>query len=255
MDAMDDFYLGRIDGVLFVPAEDEIIELELWLPKNDIRGTLLLVALKPKLENFEESVRTEKSPHLAEKISIPSKGYRSSFFELTYTLLLPLLIFLPSILSGALCIDIITREFEDKTIESLLVTPLSLWEVVKGKILAAWIIAPPQATLWISLFLINGILVHNPLLLILLSAFIAMLLVVAAAFLSLFLRERTSTQFFYSLILIIFFTLSFSLMDSPVGMSVRIALGKESPLLPLYGILALAGYLLLRRFSENFDPF
>ena len=59
-----------------------------------------------------------------------------------YGLLVPLLVFLPGILSAALVIDLITEEYQHGTLETLISTPVTFAEMVWGKVLTCTVIVP-----------------------------------------------------------------------------------------------------------------
>ncbi len=75
----------------------------------------------------------------------------SGFFEFVYGLLIPLLVFLPGIISAALIIDLITEEYQHETLETLVSTPVTFAEMVWGKVLACVLLVPLQAGAWIIL--------------------------------------------------------------------------------------------------------
>jgi ABC-type Na+ efflux pump permease subunit len=61
------------------------------------------------------------------------KGTSSVSWKFIYVALLPLLVFTPAFISGGLVIDMITEEFERKTLGFIARSPVSLLDVVGGK--------------------------------------------------------------------------------------------------------------------------
>jgi len=58
---------------------------------------------------------------------------------------------MPAIISSALVIDFITEEFQQETLETLLSTPVTLREVVTGKVIASLLLVPLQGAAWLLL--------------------------------------------------------------------------------------------------------
>ncbi|MBI4361998.1 MAG: ABC transporter permease subunit [Euryarchaeota archaeon] len=255
-EALRDFYSRRLAAVLTVappepgkPPGSAPVELDLVLPKNDLQGTLALVRLRAPLESFEEQVRHARAPHLPDPYQLPEPARASpAMFELAYGLLLPLLVFLPGFISGALTIDLLTREWEEKTLDLLLVGPLTLRGVVMGKVIASSLLVPPQVALWLALLSLNNITTTSPHLLILLGTLSGVLLTSAAATFALAFKERSQVQVVYSLFLILAFLTSFSIAGGPVNAATRLALGRPAGELPLL-LGALGGTLALLRLS------
>ena len=101
---------------------------------------------------LERAERTDRLESLeSSPIALPGTPRESPYFGFTYTVLLPLLLFLPAFISGSIAVDSITEEIEQGTLELLRVSPLSLGEIVDGKAAAMAGLAPLQAALWLLL--------------------------------------------------------------------------------------------------------
>lgn len=167
--ALSDFEKFRIDAIIVIPQErangNKIINLVIYLPKSDIRGTFVTLQLKKPLEEYEGYVRDIRGERIGfESIKlytdkIPERT--STYFEFIYGILIPLLVFTPVFISGGLIIDMITEEYERKTMDLLLVSPASFSQIVNGKMITAIIIVPAQTFLWLILLELNGVAVHN----------------------------------------------------------------------------------------------
>ncbi|HDJ37930.1 MAG TPA: ABC transporter permease, partial [Methanosarcinales archaeon] len=133
------FYEGEIDGIVLVPNVaingSDLIEIHIYLPETDFKSTILMLQLKEPLERLERyvrEIRTKRLPNYTPiDLNILNLPERSSnhYFEFIYVALIPLLVFTPAFISGGLVIDLITEEFERKTIDLILVTPTTFSEL------------------------------------------------------------------------------------------------------------------------------
>lgn len=235
-DAVEQFYLGKVDGVLVLSEEKEEgrepLKVDIYLPKTDIKATLIVAYLKRPLEKYESKLREARAARLsgelrdvmAYSLPLPPHKTASTYFEFVYGVLIPLLVLAPAFISGGLIIDLITEETEKKTLSLLLVSPVSLLSVLNGKILVAAVIAPIQAFLWLLLLKINGVAIYNMHLIVLFSFLTTLILVLLSSMLSLHYRNRGTSHFVYSLILINLFFASFFFQFSPMGLVTKLAL-------------------------------
>ncbi|MEA1866064.1 MAG: ABC transporter permease [Euryarchaeota archaeon] len=226
------FYEGKIDGILLVPNnavnKSDLIEIHIYLPETDLKATILMLQLKEPLERFEQYVRDIRTKRLLDyvpiKLNIPKKS-SNHYFEFIYVALLPLLVFTPAFISGGLIVDFITEEFEQKTIDLLLVSPLTVSDILNGKILVATMIVPVQVSAWLLLLSINGIYIHNILAIVLFVTAITLILVLTGALISIILKNRGLAQLFYSLVLIMLFLLCYTFPNSPMNIVTRLSIG------------------------------
>jgi ABC-type Na+ efflux pump permease subunit len=236
------FERGRVDGVVEARRADGRIAVEATAPANSLRKTLVVVRLRAALEALERAERLERSDDLERTlVPLPPAVDASQYYGFTYTVLVPLLLFLPVFISGALVIDSVTEERERGTLSLLRVTPLSLVEIVDGKALAAGALAPAQATLWAVLLAANGIRVANLPLLVGFVAALAALAVCGGAALSLALSERGRAQLVYSVCLLGFFTAGAFLPEHPATTAALLAIDSPGPLT----VASVVGYALL----------
>ncbi len=257
--AIDDFNNFRIDAILVLPPVDpggnDIIDIILYLPKSDLKGTFVTLALKKPLEEFEGYVRDIRSARIG---FVPVRLYvddmprkTSTYFEFIYGILIPLLVFTPVFISGGLIIDMLTEEFERKTMDLLLVSPVSFSEILNGKVLTAVIIVPMQAFLWLLLVGLNGVSVNNIALILLLAGIIAIIVVLMGAIIAIKYKKRIISQYLYSLILILVFLAGYMFADSPFNLVTRLSAGATGAEAPgysgLYAALALPLYFYAKR--------
>jgi len=231
--AVTDFYRNKIDAIIVIPKEvangSEIIQIMTYLPKSDIKGTFAMLQLKKPLEKYEAYAQDLRSSKLGfEPIRLivdKSPKKTSTYFEFIYGILIPLLVFTPVFISGGMIIDMITEEYERKTLDLLLVSPLSFSEILDGKIITAIIIVPAQAFLWLLLVTINRVVVHNIGLLLLLCGIVAAIVVILGAVIAVWFRKRMVSQYLYSLVLIMLFLVGYLFANSPFNLATRLSAG------------------------------
>ncbi len=259
--ALSAFNNNKIDAVVVIPSQEsggnEIIQVIIYLPKSDIKGTLVTLQLKKPLEDYETFVREVRSPRIGfEPVrlyvdSLPQKT--STYFEFIYGILIPLLVFTPVFISGGLVIDMFTEEFERKTMELLLVSPVSFLEILNGKMLVAVIIVPIQVFLWLLLVRLNGVAVYNVWIILLLISIIAVVIVLIGALVAVKYRERAISQYMYSLILILLLLIGYLFAGSPFNLVTRLssgAAGTDSLVYVAgYAAAALSFYIYVRSFN------
>lgn len=268
-DAVQAFYEGRVDGILVlsqVKAMDEKpIKLDLYLPKTDIKATVIAAALKRPIERYEGSVRKLRAQRLPPEfrgalsfdLDLPPSRRVSSYYEFVYGILIPLLVIAPVLISGGLVIDLLTEEMEKKTLQMLLASPLSLTRILDGKMAVAASIAPLQSLLWMFLLEVNGIEILNKSAIFILAAALALFLVACGSIISLIYRRRGPAHFIYSLLLLNLFFASLTFhWVSPFGVITKLALDAlafpNSLLFMVYLLVALAAYSALKlRFARR----
>lgn len=233
-EAYSDFYDRKIDAIINIPNEtaegNNLINLDIYLPRSELKATIISLQLKKPLEKFEQSVRSVRTERLDGytpleiQIIRGNKGSSSSKLEFIYVALLPLLMFTPAFISGGLIIDMITEEFERKTLELLLASPVSLLDIVGGKTLVATAIVPVQSIAWILLLTLNGIHISNFTEILLIVTMVSLILVTSGSIIAVLCRERGTAQLFYSLILILLFMSSYLYTNSPLNLVSRLSL-------------------------------
>lgn len=231
--ALLDFNNNRIDAVLVFPTSEsssnEIIQILLYLPKSDIKGTFVTLQLKKPLEEFEAFVRDVRGPRIGfEPVRLyvdeaPKKT--STYFEFIYGILIPLLVLTPVFISGSMVIDMLTEEYERRTMELLLVSPLSFSEILNGKMLAAVLLVPAQVFLWLVLVSLSGIEVNNIGIILLLTTAVSVIIILIGAVIAVRYKERVISQYLYSLILILLFMAGYLFADSPFNLITRLSSG------------------------------
>jgi ABC-type Na+ efflux pump permease subunit len=252
----------QLSAVIWVPPtlpDDEgPVVVTLYTLQNDIQSSIVEVKMKEVLLTFEEELRTLRSDRLIMQpiqLNFPEGGGRSNYFEFVFGLLIPLLVFMPAIISAALIIDLITEEYQSGTLETLLSTTVTYAEMLWGKILACILIVPIQSAAWLALLAANGIVVQHPIEILLHVTIGSMILILLGAFCALHYRERTSAQFIFSTAMVVVIIIAMAVPYNPLNLLVRLAVGTIGSLhwAIFSGIVALAVLIsiLLNRYADH----
>jgi len=268
MPAYDDFFDRKIDAIIVTPigtAEGtDLLNVDIYLPKSEIKATVVSLQLKEPLEEYEQSVRDVRTQRLQGyspiEFNIIKRGVRASstYFEFVYVALLPLLVFTPAFISGGLIIDFITEEYERKTMDLLLASPASLLEIISGKAILAILIVPVQSFVWMLLLAMNWIRISNPIEILLVVTLIAAVLVLSSTMIAVYFKDRGVAQLLYSLVLIFLFMSSYLFTNSPLNLVSRLSINSISTLesltwIGIYLLLALVIYVATTLVVRN-DP-
>ncbi|MDE4908071.1 ABC transporter permease [Methanogenium marinum] len=222
----------KLSAVIWVPdtAPDanDPVKITLYTIKNDIQSSVVNSKLRDVFVTYEESLRDIRGDRISSDpivVNLPPDVPGTNFYEFVYGLLIPLLIFMPAIISAALIIDMITEEFQHDTIETLISTPITFAEMVWGKVAACFVIVPVQAALWIALMVINGIYVAGIVPILLHVSVASLLMILLSTFVALHYRERTSAQFIFSTALVVVLIGVLSLPANPANLIVLLSIG------------------------------
>ncbi|MFB6281379.1 MAG: ABC transporter permease [Haloferacaceae archaeon] len=243
---------GRADALLVADRRADRVFVTALAPDGSVRTTVVVVQLRDVLRSFERAERAERAAYLDRTpLALPDRTGSSPYYGFTYTVLLPLLLFLPVFISGSIAVDSITEEFDRGTMELLRVAPITPTDIVDGKALAAAGLAPAQAALWVALLRVNGTSVANlPRLLVLVGA-VATVVVALAAAVGLLAPDRRVAQLAYSLGTLVVVGGTTLLPGGPVTLAARLALDSVGPgataLVVGYALAAAGAYLALRR--------
>ncbi|MFB6092930.1 MAG: ABC transporter permease [Haloquadratum sp.] len=259
--AMRAFYEYRetgIDAVLVAETRDNRVFVRAIAPDSNVQTTIVVVQLRDVLRSFERLERSQRAAHLDRlPLDLPPKVSSSPYYGFTYTILLPLLLFLPVFIAGSVSVDSLTEEIDRGTLELLRVAPVSLSDVVDGKLLAAAGLAPIQAALWIALLELNGTNVANVPALLGLVAAMALLICGLGAAVALLAPERRAAQFLYSVGVLFVFGGTTLVPDGPINAAARLAIGSAGPAeyraVAAVALVAVVVYAGLRRLIERVD--
>ena len=225
------FEAGRLDAT-FVATHggDGRVDVEAVVPDGSVRSTVFVVQVREALSTYERERREALSARIVnDPLAVPEVPDVPPTYAFTYTVLLPLLLFLPAFISGSVAADSITEEIDGGTLELLRVTPLSATAIVDGKMLAMVAIAPAQAAAWLLLLYANGTAIANPLWLLAVVTGASAVLVATGVGLALSLGDRRSTQLVYSIGVLVVFALAALAPESPPNTVARLAIDSALP--------------------------
>jgi ABC-type Na+ efflux pump permease subunit len=260
--ALDSFDRGAIDAVLVAnqtaTASGPRIDVTAIAPEENLRTTLVVVKIRELLTEFERTERDRRSVNLEFQPTDPPEDVDASpYFGFTYTVLIPLLLFLPPFISGSVSVDAVTEEIERGTLELLRVAPLSLVDIVDGKALGMALLAPAQALLWIALLSLNNIAVNNVIPILLFVTAIAVVVVVLGVVLGLATARRRQAQLLYSVLVILLFGAAIFLPEHPATTVAKLAVDSATPVTyaHVFGFAVAAAILYgaARRYAANLD--
>ncbi len=245
--ARSQFRSGRLDAVLVGEYTDTgdggRVAVTATVPDGNVQTTLVVGQLRSVLTQLERDERADRVDHLQFRpLDLPREAGASPYFGFTYTVLVPLLLFLPPFISGSVAVDTLTEEFERGTLELLRVAPVSLTDIVDAKAAAMIPLAPVQAGAWLLLLEVNGTAVGSPLALLAMVTAIATVLVALGLALGLVTRDRRKAQLLYSVVALLVFVVAALLPEHPATTVARLAVGSASPgtLAHVVGFVALA---------------
>lgn len=221
--AQDAFKAGKIDAIMVPPGNQTgVVDLKLILPRLDTQQTVIMMLLQEPLKNYENFLRSQNG---VEVQYTDIEGQPSNNFEFLYSLIIPILMLFPALIAGSIMIDTVSEEFENKTFDTLMAAPVSLRQILASKISAAVITAIFQVVLWAGLLRLNGMVIQNLTLVLLISVMVAAAISLIAAFVALFFKDRERAQFIYSIILVVLVTGGYFLGFSPLNLITLIASG------------------------------
>jgi len=210
------------------------------------------------LNTLERQERIDRSGYLADDpVPLPPEANASPYFGFTYTILIPLLLFLPAFISGSVAVDTITEEMERGTLELLRVAPVSLLDIVDGKSLGMVLLAPAQSLLWVMLLSLNGIRVANVVAILVFITAVSTLVVTFGVLLGVAMGKRRPAQLLYSVLTLVVFGAAVVLPEHPATTVAKLAV--DSPTVLTYahvvGAVALAagGYAVARLYVDSVD--
>ncbi len=235
------------------PDDGGGVSVVVTAPDSSVETTVIVVQLREVLRSYESNERADRAAYLSETpLPLPDRTGSSPYFTFTYTVLIPLLVFLPVFVSGSIAVDSITEEVDRGTLELLRVAPVTLAEIVDGKAIAAVVIAPGQALAWLLLLGANGTPVANvgPILL-LMTAFTTLVVGLAVA-IALVSPDRRAAQLLYSIAVLALFGGATAMAGGPTNTVARLAIDSADAAtfltVGVYVALAAATYLGVRRF-------
>ncbi|WP_342678940.1 ABC transporter permease [Methanofollis sp. UBA420] len=249
----------QLAAVVYVPPTPpdavEPVQVTLYTLKNDIQTAVVGVELKEDFEEYETFLRYARADRLSAapiEVAVPAGTGGQSFFLFIYGLLIPLLLFMPAIISASLIIDFITEEYSARTLDTLLSTPLTFTEILWGKVFAAWVLVPLQGGAWLLLLGLNGIAVHNIVEVLVHVSAASLVLILLGALAALHFRDRTNAQFIFSTGLVVVLLVALAIPANPANFIVLLAAGADVPWHWAALAVVLCGTLLLAAVTDRY---
>lgn len=246
--ARDAFQRGRVAAVLAAERRGDKVYVDAVAPTSSVQTTIVVVQLRETLRAYERAERLDRSAALdAGILALPPEPRSSPYHGFTYTVLVPLLLFLPVFISGSIVVDSITEEFDRGTVELLRVAPVSSREILEGKLLTGVVLAPAQAALWLGLLRANGTPIDAPGHLLVLVTALTMLVAVLGVAVSLPVGSRRAAQSLYSIGTMALFGIATLLPGNPANTAALLAIGSAdvAQTVTVLGYLALSVVALL----------
>ncbi|MFC7203666.1 ABC transporter permease [Haloferax namakaokahaiae] len=224
--ALTAFEQREVDAVLEASTDsDGRIRVLAVAPDSSVESTVIVVQLRETLQQLERNERAERGAFLeSTPLRLPQAIDSNPYFGFTYTVLVPLLLFLPVFIAGSLVVDSLTEEVARGTLELLRVAPVTFPAVVDGKVLAAGGLAPIQAMAWMSLLSLRGTPIHNFGGLFGLVVGLTAVVVSLGATVALVAPDRRSSQLLYSVGVLLVFAGTSLLPLSPANTAAKLAL-------------------------------
>ncbi len=246
--AVAGFRDGTFDAVIQEEATDPegVRSLTLILADGELETTLLSTQLRQMLIDYETQLRQERSERLAQTLVLLDKGPRSETpYAFVYTTLVPLLVITPVFLSGAIAGDALSQESKTRTLLILRSAPVSPTVLVFGKLLIPVLLVPVQVAVWLGLFWLNGFPTESPGLVLLAATVMGVLLTAAGTAIAATVRNESTTQAAYAVLVLALGVLSLLLPRDPLNLIALLSVGVVEPkgvatLLLLSGLAALS---------------
>jgi ABC-type Na+ efflux pump permease subunit len=258
-EAYADFQDGAVNAVFQTTRSDGRIEVVMTAPDGSIETTLVVSEGQEALRTLERNLRAERADSLANPpLPLPPDTGGNPYYDFTYTILLPLLVFLPVFISGSITVDSLTAESEQGTLELLRVAPVTMIDIVDGKSVAMIAIAPIQAVAWLGLLSLNGVTVANVAPLAALVTAVTAIVVALGVAVSLLAPDRRSSQLLFSVGVLLFFGGATLLPGGPANTAARLAIDSTTPLTWLavlvYVVVGMGAIAAVRRLAEQINP-
>ena len=247
-------------GVVFEAREREgRIAVAVTAPEGSIETTLVVAESRSVLRALERAQQRERAAFRStQPLALPPTAGGNPYFDFTYTVLLPLLVFLPVFISGSIAVDSVTEEVDRGTLELLRVAPVTMADILTGKALAMIVIVPLQVATWLALLSLNGVAIANPGWLVALATAAATVVVALGIAVAVLTPNRQAAQLVFSVGVLALFVGASVLPDGPANAAARLAIDSATTATHLlvvgYALLALLSVAAIGRLAERIDP-
>lgn len=255
-EAFDDFQQGEINGYINANVNDnQQVEAILTAPDEGVQSTLTVVRMQNILTNFERDQRQRIAvEENINTLQLEKTTDTPPYVSFTYTVLIPLLLFLPAFISGAIVIDTIIQDRKQGVIELLQSTPTTDKDIIIGKLLVPALIGPLQIIAWLFLLTLNDVSIYKPSFIVAIGTGLTLIAVSTAAYITQYTNNRGSAQFIYSGTLVFLISLATLLPEIPITTIAKFGLGSyDITSIILAAVYLVAGVMLsifvLRNYS------
>lgn len=226
------------------------------LPEEGFESTVSSIATQDILEEYELERQNDLIRISETEVPLNVKSAGSTpFVGFINTVLIPLLIFLPAFISGAIVIDTIIEDEEIGITKILKSTPVSDGEILLGKMMIPILLGPIQMSTWILLLLANGINIELSPVIISMGAGLTLLSVGFGTIAVNAVGRRGPAQVLYSVLTVFSISVMTVLPELPTTTIARLSLGSYDSMtliiangyLLVGSIIFLLGYVLLRK--------
>jgi ABC-type Na+ efflux pump permease subunit len=227
-DALNSVEGGTLDAALILEDVEGSprTEATLYVPDGELKSTIAIDHVSRVLEQVEREQRISLAGDLQHEIlSFPSDAPDDTHFTFLYTTLIPLLVFLPVFLAGAVAVDVVSEERDGGTFEILQVTPLTMPELITAKAVMGTLFGASQVALWMGLLSVAGVVIQSPGLIVVMGAALSLLATILALGIVLVIPERRFAQFLYSAALLAALVFLGVLPQHPANSVSQLAIG------------------------------
>lgn len=199
---------GSLDAVVVGSVIDEKAPnfFTVYLPENSPKIGLTQLSIRRMFARLEDNVRRR---HIREddiKVDLVSYDIQASrrpmLYEIYLVFTLPLLVFMPALISGNLLMDSLTQDMESRELLNLVSAPVRKLEVIAGKAFASFAVGIGQMLLWITVLDTFMLDITSNIQIILLGGLYTLGYIAFGAFFSLIYRKMRPTQSLYTLLIL-----------------------------------------------------
>ena len=205
--AYKDFVDGLTDAVVVgdISEDAKPSVVTVYLPSNSPKAPITKLALKRVFLSLEDSLRRQKVDTYAPRLQFATyriMNYKpqARYVEIYFVFTLPLLLFLPCVVSGSLSIDSITQDLESKRMLNLVAAPLTYAQIVFGKSAGSFLLSIFQSALWLAVMSLTFINPQNHLTLLFICGLYSVIFMNAGTIIALYVKRMKNSQILYTFI-------------------------------------------------------
>lgn len=259
-EAIEAFENGELHGVIHsTENSDGRVSTTVIAPDEGIQSTLTVVRAQSVLEEYESDKRTQLAAYEGiQTLDLAEQSDTPPYVSFTYTVLIPLLLFLPAFISGAIVIDSVIQDRRTGILELVKSAPITETDIIQGKLAVPLALGPLQMAIWLVLLRFNGITLNQPLLILAIGTGLTLGAIAIGATVTQYTNNRGAAQFLYSTALVFALGVTTLLPELPITTIARLGIGSYSAETALLGagyllVGAIAFHLTLRSFTLDYS--